>query len=164
MKKFVVPFTRTTFTSKCGGRSHLASSGSFEGLRDMLPTKVNMITRGIIAAEAQCCVSGCGAVESATHLFISCDTFGSLWSLISSWIGSSLVTAQTLPDHFVQFSISAGDTRARRSFMQLIWPACGLFGQKETTDCSEAHQTLYFSCWTRSRLFPIGGLKRQMLL
>ncbi|GAU26650.1 hypothetical protein TSUD_102600 [Trifolium subterraneum] len=28
-------------------------------LRDRLPTKVNLITRGIIAAEAQFCVSGC---------------------------------------------------------------------------------------------------------
>ncbi|PNY17176.1 hypothetical protein L195_g013914, partial [Trifolium pratense] len=51
-------------------------------------------------------------------------TFGALWSLVSSWIGSPLVTAQTLSDHFVRFTVSAGDLRARRSFMQLIWLAC----------------------------------------
>ncbi|PNY04302.1 tether containing UBX domain for GLUT4 [Trifolium pratense] len=50
-------------------------------------------------------------------------TFGALWSLVSSWIGSSLVTAQTLSDHFAQFTGSAGGLRARRSFMQLIWLA-----------------------------------------
>ncbi|GAU37415.1 hypothetical protein TSUD_361200 [Trifolium subterraneum] len=51
-----------------------------------------------------------------------CDsTFGSLWPLVSSWTGSPLVTTQTLPDHFVQFTCSAGGSRARRSFMQLIW-------------------------------------------
>ncbi|GAU37148.1 hypothetical protein TSUD_293050 [Trifolium subterraneum] len=93
-------------------------------LRDRLPTKVNLITRGIIVAKAQFYVSGSGAVESATHLFISCGSFGSLWSLVSSWIGSSLVTAQILPDHFVQFTLSAGDTHARRSFMQLNYLAC----------------------------------------
>ncbi|MCH81186.1 tether containing UBX domain for GLUT4 [Trifolium medium] len=53
------------------------------------------------------------------------STFGSLWSLVSSWIGSSAVNnAQTLSDHFVQFISSAGGHRARRSFMQLIWLAC----------------------------------------
>ncbi|CAJ2657271.1 unnamed protein product [Trifolium pratense] len=51
------------------------------------------------------------------------STFVALWSLVSSWIGSPLVTAQTLSDHFVRFTVSAGDLRARRSFMQLIWLA-----------------------------------------
>ncbi|PNX70336.1 tether containing UBX domain for GLUT4, partial [Trifolium pratense] len=48
-------------------------------------------------------------------------TFGSLWSLVSSWIGSPLVPAQAIPDHFVQFYSSVGGSRARRSLMQLIW-------------------------------------------
>ncbi|GAU13014.1 hypothetical protein TSUD_173140 [Trifolium subterraneum] len=89
-----------------------------------LPTKANLISRGILPVEDHLCVFGCGAVESAQHVFLSCSSFGSIWSLISSWIGSSLVTTQTLSDHFVQFTISAGGTRARRSFMQLIWLAC----------------------------------------
>ncbi|MCI36975.1 kinesin-like protein, partial [Trifolium medium] len=72
-------------------------------LRDRLPTKANLSSRGILAAADLHCVSGCGAVESAHHLFLSCSTFGALWSLVSSWIGSSAVTAQTLSDHFVQF-------------------------------------------------------------
>ncbi|GAU38426.1 hypothetical protein TSUD_396060 [Trifolium subterraneum] len=50
--------------------------------------------------------------------------FGSLWSLVSSWVGSATVTTQTLSDQFVQFTSSAGGTRSRRSFMQLIWLAC----------------------------------------
>ncbi|PNX89033.1 hypothetical protein L195_g045150 [Trifolium pratense] len=51
------------------------------------------------------------------------STFGALWSHVSSWIDSSLVIAQTLSDHFVQFTDSIGVLRARRSFMQLIWLA-----------------------------------------
>ncbi|PNY15992.1 hypothetical protein L195_g012700, partial [Trifolium pratense] len=50
--------------------------------------------------------------------------FGALWPLVSSWIGSSSVTAQVPSEHFVQFTVSAGGLRARRSFMQLIWLAC----------------------------------------
>jgi hypothetical protein len=34
-------------------------------LRDSLPTKSNLVARGIISPEDQLCVSGCGGVESA---------------------------------------------------------------------------------------------------
>ncbi|GAU10409.1 hypothetical protein TSUD_421800, partial [Trifolium subterraneum] len=56
-------------------------------LRDRLPTKANLFTRGILPPTAHFCVSNCGAVESAHHLFISCSTFGSLLALACSWIG-----------------------------------------------------------------------------
>ncbi|GAU15824.1 hypothetical protein TSUD_236400 [Trifolium subterraneum] len=51
-------------------------------LRDRLPTKSNLVARGILSSEAHHCVSGCKAIESAQHLFLSCSTFGSLWSLV----------------------------------------------------------------------------------
>ncbi|GAU50918.1 hypothetical protein TSUD_191340 [Trifolium subterraneum] len=89
-------------------------------LRDRLPTKANLISRGILPVEDHLCVFACGAVESAQQVFLSYSSSGSLWSLTRSWIGSSLVTTQTLSDYFVQFTISAGGTRAHLSFMQLI--------------------------------------------
>ncbi|PNX56901.1 glutamate-gated kainate-type ion channel receptor subunit GluR20, partial [Trifolium pratense] len=70
-------------------------------LRDRLPTKANLVSRGILSTATHHCVCGCGEVESAQHLFLSCSTFVALWSLVSSWIDSSLVTAQTPSDHFV---------------------------------------------------------------
>ncbi|MCH94868.1 kinesin-like protein [Trifolium medium] len=90
-------------------------------LPDRLLTKTNLVTRGILSSEAHYCAFGCGAVESAHHLFLSCGTFGSLWSIVHSWIGFSSVESHTLSDHFVQFTYSAGGHRARRSFLQLIW-------------------------------------------
>ncbi|GAU37843.1 hypothetical protein TSUD_57030 [Trifolium subterraneum] len=93
-------------------------------LRDRLPTKANLVTRDILSSEAHQCMSGCGTVESAQHLFLFCDTFGSLWLHVSSWMESSPVVYQTLSDHFVQFTHSAGGSRARHSFMQLIWLVC----------------------------------------
>jgi hypothetical protein len=93
-------------------------------LRDRLPTKANLVARDIISSEGHFCVSGCGGVESAQHLFLACNTFGSLWALVRSWIGFSTADAHTLSAHLVQFTYSAGGRRARRSFMQLIWLAC----------------------------------------
>ncbi|GAU37863.1 hypothetical protein TSUD_22790 [Trifolium subterraneum] len=67
-------------------------------LHDRLPTKANLVTRGILSPAAHFCVS---AIESAHHLFISCSTFGSLWALVRSWIDITPVESTTLRDHFV---------------------------------------------------------------
>ncbi|GAU50551.1 hypothetical protein TSUD_281250 [Trifolium subterraneum] len=94
-------------------------------LRDRLPTKANLVTRGILPQAAGFCVSGCETIESSQHLFASCSIFGSIWALVRSWIGITAVDPISLRDHFVQFTYSAGGSRARRSFLQLIWLTCG---------------------------------------
>ncbi|GAU21589.1 hypothetical protein TSUD_131730 [Trifolium subterraneum] len=93
-------------------------------LRNRLPTKDNLANRGIITLEAQSCVAGCGALESAQHLFISCSTFGSLWMSVRSWLGVSSADPLDLADHFRQFTFIAGGVRTRRAFLQLIWLIC----------------------------------------
>jgi hypothetical protein len=87
-------------------------------LRGRLPTKVNLVC--IIIPTAHSCVSGCGRVESSQHLFISCNIFGFLWSLVQAWIDFSSVDPQNLSDHFLQFTYSSGGLRARRSVLQLV--------------------------------------------
>ncbi|CAJ2638116.1 unnamed protein product [Trifolium pratense] len=93
-------------------------------LRDRLPTRVNLVTRQVLSPTAHTCVFGCGEAESAHHLFISCGFVGFLWDLVRSWIDIPLVDFVSLRDHFIQFTSSAGGSRARRSFLQLIWLAC----------------------------------------
>ncbi|GAU31392.1 hypothetical protein TSUD_19380 [Trifolium subterraneum] len=90
-------------------------------LRDRLPTKVNLVTRDILSPADHFCISGCGEAESALHIFFSCNTFGSLWTLVCSWIGTTPMQYTSIRDHFVQFTCSACGSRQRRSFMQLIW-------------------------------------------
>ncbi|GAU19449.1 hypothetical protein TSUD_76930 [Trifolium subterraneum] len=106
---------------------HLAQAGSLQGvgfrmrlLRDRLPTKANLVTRGIISPEAYYCVTGCGYIETAQHLFFTCGTFGSLWSAVRSWLGFFSVDPQNPSDHFLQFIHLAGGRRAQRSFLQLL--------------------------------------------
>ncbi|PNX77984.1 hypothetical protein L195_g033957 [Trifolium pratense] len=100
-------------------------------LRDRLPTKANLVTHGILSPAAHFCVSGCGEIESAHHLFISCNTFGYIWALVRSWIVIPMVDFTSLCDHFVQFTASAGVSQARRSFGLLVF---GLCGRKEITN------------------------------
>ncbi|GAU46562.1 hypothetical protein TSUD_190870 [Trifolium subterraneum] len=93
-------------------------------LRDRLPTKANLVYRGIISPKVHFCVSGCGGIKSAQHLFFTCGTFGSLCWVVRHWIGFSSVDHQNPPGHFLHFVGALGERRARRSFLQLIWLAC----------------------------------------
>jgi hypothetical protein len=74
-----------------------------------------------IQKDAQSCVSGCGVIESADHLFLHCDVFGQVWQLVHLWLGVSSVNPLTISDHYLQFGISLGIAKSRCSFMYLIW-------------------------------------------
>jgi len=56
-------------------------------LRDRLPTKSNLVARGVISPDASLCVSGCDSTETTQHLFLYCTTFASIWQLVRDWIG-----------------------------------------------------------------------------
>jgi hypothetical protein len=93
-------------------------------LRNRLPTKVNLVARGMLGSDAQLCVSGCGEVETAHHLFVSCPIFGKLWCLVRAWVGVNGADPFYVPDHFLQFTNLAGVAASRRSFMQMLWLIC----------------------------------------
>ncbi|MCI18220.1 glutamate-gated kainate-type ion channel receptor subunit GluR5, partial [Trifolium medium] len=98
-------------------------------LRDRLPTKTNLVTRGILSQEAHFCVSGCGE-----------------WFLLLYAITLFSLLLQLVEVEFADlFCNSFG------------LPAFGLFGRKEIIDCFEAQQVLLIKCWTRSSFSLIGG-------
>lgn len=90
-------------------------------LRSRLPTKANLVAQGILAPDAQLCVVGCGVVETAQHLFVSCPIFGDLWLHVHHWVGVSGADPHDIVDHFSQFMYLACGAVTRRSFMQLLW-------------------------------------------
>ncbi|XP_039686055.1 uncharacterized protein [Medicago truncatula] len=97
---------------------------AWQVIRDRLPTKANLTIRGVVPADDILCVSGCGHVETAGHLFLSCTTFASLWQQVRDWIGFSGVDPNIITDHLVQFTHLPGVGKAKRSFLQLIWLLC----------------------------------------
>jgi len=93
-------------------------------VRDRLPTRSNLLDRGIITIVYAACLAGCGHLETSQHLFLSCTFYGSLWYEAWSWIGVSGPAPHSISEHFYQFTHSAGGLRAKRSFLQLVWLLC----------------------------------------
>jgi hypothetical protein len=52
------------------------------------------------------------------------STFAPLWSLVQSWVGVSSADPLSIHDQFLPFVYSAGGSRARHFFMQLLWLYC----------------------------------------
>jgi hypothetical protein len=90
-------------------------------LRNRLPTKDNLVHRGVLLSTNAACVGGCGDSESATHLFLHCNIFGSLWSLVTNWLGISYVSSAELRSHFIQFTKMAGMPRVSHLYFRIIW-------------------------------------------
>lgn len=99
--------------------------------RNLLSTKDNLLRHSIIQANFVLCVGGCGMEESADHLFLRCNFFGSMWYFIRDWLRLSSVDPGTLADHFVQFIQSRGFQGSLWPFMLLIWLSCGWIILKE---------------------------------
>ena len=130
-------------------------------LRDRLPTKINLYNCGIITDADISCVAGCGQVETAHHLFLLCDTFGSLWQHVRAWLGFSDVDQQTLGDHFLQCTNYLGGMKTRQSFLQLICLLCvWLIWKERNNKLFNNIYTLLRSLWKRLSFILIGGWLR----
>jgi hypothetical protein len=70
-------------------------------LHDRLPTMSNLVHRRVISSEASLCVSECGLVETSHHLFLSCNIYSSLWTLVRHWLGITGVDTNVIADHFL---------------------------------------------------------------
>ncbi|KEH34323.1 hypothetical protein MTR_3g464640 [Medicago truncatula] len=70
------------------------------------------------------CGAGCGRDESVSHLFIHCERYGVLWRHLRLWIGVSGVEPYDISEHLYQFIHITGNSRKRRSFLQLVWILC----------------------------------------
>jgi len=93
-------------------------------VKNRLPTRANLVHRGILSDAVAGCLCGCGDTETSQHLFISYGFYGTLWFQVRSWLGVSGPYPINVSDNFYPFTHSAGGGRAKCSFMQLVWLLC----------------------------------------
>jgi hypothetical protein len=85
------------------------------------------------------------------------QVFSALWQRIRSWIGICGADPQNIRDHFYQFIHYSGYSKARRSFLQLIWLLCvwllwternnRVFNSIETSIEQLVEKAKYHSLW-----------------
>jgi len=90
-------------------------------LHNRLPTKENLVQRGILLSTEGTCVAGCDDIESATRLFLHCNIFSVLWSNVRTRLGIYLVPSRELRHHFIQFTKMAGMPRSSHLSLTAIW-------------------------------------------
>jgi len=83
---------------------------------DRLPTKNNLIHRGVITNEARLCTAGCGSDEISDHLFLHCNIYGTIWHYIYRWLNFSTVFPLSVGDHFIHFAALSD-----QSILQVLW-------------------------------------------
>jgi hypothetical protein len=92
-------------------------------LRNRLPTKVNLLYRGIqVNGGSTSCVHCLGREEDASHLFLLCDFASNVWKAIFRWLGLVIVMPPNIVVLYDCFVAAAGSKKMRSGY-SLIWHA-----------------------------------------
>jgi len=89
-------------------------------LQNRITTRSNLVRRHVLQSNDNLCVRGCGNIETANHLFIGCDLFGSVWSLVCHSLDISFVFPGLINDHYLQFIKLAGMPRSSHLYLKVI--------------------------------------------
>ncbi|GAU47519.1 hypothetical protein TSUD_138910 [Trifolium subterraneum] len=86
-----------------------------------LPTKDNLLRRGVIEVHQELCSTNCGKAEDVVHLFIQCDVYSQVWHLVLNWLGLSTALHVSLGGHAEQFAGVGGNSKTSRNLFTIIW-------------------------------------------
>jgi hypothetical protein len=104
-------------------------------LRDRLPTKTNLVTRGIITQNSHFCMASCGGIESTQHLFLFMQYVWYPLALRSGFSAveySNIFRVTVFGSPFQQVVVEGCDL-----FNNLVGcHVCGLYGTREIRNYS----------------------------
>jgi len=93
-------------------------------LQNRISTTNNLTWRGVFHNLDQLCSGGCSLVEDVDNLFLNCGSFGSIWPMVSHWVGINTVYPAHIIDHLLQFRHLGGPTKNYQITMHLICLSC----------------------------------------
>lgn len=85
------------------------SSLTWRLLLKQFPVRDSLICYGIIPQTSYQCVCDCGQCESANHMFVGCDFYGSIWMHLRIWLDIQATNKLPILDHFQHFTYLAGN-------------------------------------------------------
>lgn len=95
---------------------------SWQLMLDRIPTRENLVYRGLPRMDDLVCPLCNGGAETDVHLFLHCPVAGKLWYEIVWWIDQSLVLPANLSQSLVLLA-GCGISKQGKKGMLLIWHA-----------------------------------------
>ncbi|GLT48512.1 hypothetical protein SLA2020_221330 [Shorea laevis] len=89
-------------------------------LLDRIPTKLNLVKRGIIKNLEEGVCNMCGEEEDAAHLFLKCKVARRLWGECAKWWGINVSLENDCWKTFESFGTQIKDPRVRQGW-DCIW-------------------------------------------
>jgi hypothetical protein len=86
-----------------------------------LPTKENLLKRGVRLTTSSLCVGGCGGVETESHLFFNCPTLSVVWGEVIKWLRIPVVLPEGGFDHLSIFMGLGNGCSKTKEKLGVIW-------------------------------------------
>lgn len=100
-------------------------------INKQIPTKDNLIARGVIPSDLILSSGGCVKEETINHLFFEWDFFNCIWQLVHRWLGITTVVPADIGCHAPQLFDAHAFRKDIRSCFQVVWLTCLLVIWKE---------------------------------
>ncbi|KAK2408980.1 hypothetical protein QL285_044442 [Trifolium repens] len=93
-------------------------------LQNKIPTKDNLVKRGILSESQTSCSFGRGKEETVSHVFFECTTVTEVCQEILRWLKINSTLHNTTLENYYQFSGLIANGRVRIERFSVIWFAC----------------------------------------
>ena len=112
---------RELWSLKVAGSAQLCV---WKAMLDKLPTRLNLVKRGIIIPTNLCPLCK-KAEESVQHVFINCEVAQKVWDNCDRWIGISSVRQHTIVNHYQNFYLLCYNRKAnvvwKSVWVAVVW-------------------------------------------
>jgi len=93
-------------------------------MQNRIPTKDNLVKRGVLIESQKLCSFGCGKEENVSHVFYECKLAAEVWQHVLKWLNISSALQTTTLSNFLQFKGLIASGRVRTERFIVIWYAC----------------------------------------
>ncbi|CAI8612012.1 unnamed protein product [Vicia faba] len=92
--------------------------------QNKIPTRDNLVKRGILVESQNPCPFGCCSEESVAHTFFECPLAWTAWSEVLRWLSFSSVIHNSAFQNFIQFAGFSIRGRVFKDRISVLWFAC----------------------------------------
>ncbi|XP_058761871.1 uncharacterized protein LOC131635274 [Vicia villosa] len=92
--------------------------------QNKIPSRENLVKRGILPQSQVLCPYGCSCEENIAHIFFECPAAIVVWNEVYRWLGFWYVSHNSAVQNFMQFAGMSCGGRVNKERLMVIWFAC----------------------------------------